>query len=94
MKTRLFLILAAVAVLASTSGCMAMYMAQLQKKLPKIDAEELEISGHTIYGVSGELRETGVKWVNGVKTVETLHGRVDSPIGSFVVNGKKGKIRQ
>lgn len=93
MKNRLLLVLA-LAVLASSSGCMGTYLLQLQKKIPKVDGDKIKVSGHTIYGVSGELTETDVKWVNGVKTVGTMHGRVDSPIGSVTVDVEKGKIRQ
>lgn len=94
MKYRLTIIVAAAAVLAVAPGCAGTYLMQLEKKLPKIDAEELSASGHTIYGVSGEIRETDVKWENGVKTVGTFHARVDSPGGSVVLSGKKAKIRQ
>lgn len=84
----------AIAVVALSSGCMSLYRAQLAKKIPKVDAEAITVTGHTIYGVSGEVTETDVKWIGNVKTVATQHSRVDSPIGSLTVDVKKGKIRQ
>jgi hypothetical protein len=92
MKT--LLILAAAAVLLTSSGCLNLYRAQLEKKIPKVDAEYLKITGHTIYGVSGEITETDVEWRNNVKTVGTQSSRVDSPLGSVTVEARKARIRQ
>ncbi len=93
MKFRTLLTLIVAVALLACTGCISTYRAQLQDRVPKVDADLIRITGHTIYGVSGELTETGVKWVNGVKTIATSHSRVDSPIGSFTVDIEKGKIR-
>jgi hypothetical protein len=92
MKFVTLLILAAVTL--ASSGCLSLYRAQLEKKLPKIDAEYLKVTGHTIYGVSGEITETDVEWKNNVKHVGSQSSRVDSPLGSVTVEAKKAKIRQ
>ncbi len=92
MKFAALIILAAALLLSS--GCLSLYRAQLEKKIPKVDAEYLKIVGHTIYGVSGEITETDVEWKNNVKHVGSSSSRVDSPLGSLTVESKKAKIRQ
>lgn len=92
MKREILILVLASIWLTCSTGCVGTYMLQLEKKMPKIDADELYVKGHTIYGVSGEITQTNVRWEGDVKKIGSLHVRVDSPIGGFEVRGKNGKI--
>jgi hypothetical protein len=92
MKLHSLLALALVVVL-TTGGCVATYRAQLEKKIPRVDATKITVKGHTIYGVSGELTETGIEWKGTTKTVQSSSSRVDSPLGGFTVEIEKAKFR-
>lgn len=56
---------------------------QLEGKIPKVNADSVSVDVSTIYGVSGTLNETGVKWKDGVKSVESSELRVTSPGGTY-----------
>ena len=76
-------ILSVVAAISFSSGCMLLTRAQLEGKLPQVDARKLTVEASTIYGVSGTIQETDVKWVDGVKTVGFSELRITSPVGSY-----------
>lgn len=65
------------------SGCVMLAKAQLEGKLPKVDAAFVSVDISTVYGVSGTLTETGVKWTGDSKAVESSELRVTSPAGSY-----------
>lgn len=84
MKTAASLLLAVLA--ASLSGCVLATVEQLRGKIPQIDADYVKVSTTVIYGVSGTLVETGVKWTNGIKHVDSSDLHVGSPAGSIDVS--------
>jgi hypothetical protein len=71
------------AVVFLTTGCTSLYKAQLEGKLPKVNAEELSVEGSSIWGVSGTLKERGVKWDGNQKSVAESELRITSPAGSY-----------
>jgi hypothetical protein len=72
-----------VAAVLACQGCALLTRTQLKGKVPRIDAKVYEASLNTIYGASGTIRETDVKWNGDVKSVGTSHLRVTSPFGGF-----------
>lgn len=64
-------------------GCLSFTTAQLENKLPRIDAQEVSVDVSTIYGVSGTLKETDVKWTGDKKRVGSSELRVTSPVGTY-----------
>lgn len=83
MKSLLLPLLLSLFVVLLLSGCFAITKAQLENKLPRIDAHEVSVEVSTIYGVSGTLRESGVKWNGDTKHLESSELRITSPLGSY-----------
>jgi hypothetical protein len=79
MKRNLSLLIAC----ALLSGCVSLTKRQLEGKLPRVNAGELTVDVSTIYGVSGTLKETDVKWNGDEKTVGSSELRVTSPAGTY-----------
>lgn len=82
MKT-LLVILAAAILLLGLTGCVWATRAQLENKLPRIDAEHLKVEVSTLYGAAGTLEERGVKWNGDRKTVEASTLVITSPVGTY-----------
>ncbi len=83
MKTRILILVTAALALLLGSGCMLVTRAQMDGKLPQIDAEEISVEANTIYGVTGTLTETDVVWKDGRKHVGSSVLKVDSPMGHY-----------
>jgi hypothetical protein len=75
-------ILALCALLTGT-GCVSLAKSQLEGKLPRVDAQELTVDVSTLYGVSGTLHETNVRWNGDAKTVGSSELRITSPAGTY-----------
>lgn len=75
------------------SGCVLLAKKQLEGKLPKIDAAFVSVDVNTIYGMSGTLVETGVRWDGDTKILESSELRITSPAGSYhrIIRGAVAK---
>lgn len=82
MKITLLVLLAAFVLLGLT-GCVFVTRAQLEGKLPRVDAAHLKVEVSTIYGAAGTLEESGVKWEGDRKTVESSTLKITSPVGTY-----------
>lgn len=73
----------------SFSGCLSITKAQLENKIPRVNAQELTVKASSIWGVSGTLTEKDVKWTGNVKALGSSEGRVTSPIGTveWIIKG-------
>jgi hypothetical protein len=87
------LIFCALLVLVMLSGCMALTKAQLEGKLPRIDAKRVEVEANTIWGVAGSLSETDVKWEGDMKRVGSSTLKITSPLGTYkrTIEGAKAE---
>ena len=93
MKTRLFLILVAIATLLGQTGCATLIALQLKNKLPKVEAESLVVSVN-IVGIGGGSAETkGQHYdADGNLVFAEFHETISTGTGGVKIDGTGVKI--